>query len=215
MITGSETTLLFETNNQMDIPNKTVSHIVNEGISKVTNIPPFDKDTLQEITENIRRPEGRVPDPNYIALVPLPVLPLPLTTILTRSFVFGVKYQKRFLIAFIWSDYMRQLEEIWMHPIYGGFQSWGTLLNSKSTQKSQKRGWSWYAQYLQVSTNHQVDRIIQGPYSPLYWCEEYTPCLRYYVVCSCSIRLPCGCFWKTVLHIIQVHWRRHHKYSLP
>ena len=50
MITGSETTPLFETNNQMDIPNKTVSHIVNEGISKVTNIPPFDKDNLQKIT---------------------------------------------------------------------------------------------------------------------------------------------------------------------
>ena len=101
MITGSETNLLFETNNQMDIPNTTVAHIVNEGIYKVTNIPPFDKDTLQDITENIRRPGGRVPDPNYIDLVPLPVLPLPLTTILNRPFVFGVKSQKRFLIAFI------------------------------------------------------------------------------------------------------------------
>ena len=50
MITGSETTPLFETNNQMDIPNTTVAHIVNEGISKVTNIPPFDKDNLQKIT---------------------------------------------------------------------------------------------------------------------------------------------------------------------
>ena len=99
VLTGEETNLFFESNVKMAIPNVTKVQIVNEGISEVTDLLDFGKDTLQHITDNLIRPVGRVPETKYIAPVPL-MLPLTtVTKIKTHPFLFGAKYQKRLLIA--------------------------------------------------------------------------------------------------------------------
>ena len=83
----------------MAILNDTVVQLVNEGIFNMTNPLYFDKDTLQKISDNIYRPVGMVPGPDYIPPVPLPETPPPILTIPTPSFIFCAKSQKHLLIA--------------------------------------------------------------------------------------------------------------------
>ena len=90
-IPGAQTTLLYEANDQMAIPRPTLAQLRNEGITTIDDLGEFDKDTLQQISDNLQRPGGRVPDPNYVPpnpmLVPSPVVP----TVPTPLFIFGAK----------------------------------------------------------------------------------------------------------------------------
>jgi hypothetical protein len=61
----------------------------------------FDKDTLEQVAANLRRPTGRVPDPNPAAA--------PGVTIPTPPFVFGAKSQKQLVIA---TQFLRYYEEV-------------------------------------------------------------------------------------------------------
>ena len=83
----------------MVISNATDVQIVNEWISKVTNLLDFDKDTFQKISENIRPPGVRVPDPKYITSVSLPVSLPTLPTIPIPTFIFDEKSRKQLLIV--------------------------------------------------------------------------------------------------------------------
>ena len=83
----------------MAITNAMVVQIENGGISEVTELLDFDKDTLQKIAENICCLGWRVSDLNYINPVPFPVTPLPVPTILTPTFIFGAKSQKCLMIS--------------------------------------------------------------------------------------------------------------------
>ena len=86
VLTAAQTTQFFESNDQMGIPNATTIQLQNEGISIVDDLNDFDKDTLQQVADNLRRPGGRIPDPTPGAA--------PGATIPTTPFVFGAKSQK-------------------------------------------------------------------------------------------------------------------------
>jgi hypothetical protein len=62
-----------------------------EGIANVQDLADFDKESVQQLVDNLRRPGGRIPDPNPNAT--------PGTTFPTPAFVFGAKSQKRLQVA--------------------------------------------------------------------------------------------------------------------
>ena len=83
---AAQTMAFFEQDTQMGIPNATVVQLQQEGIMTNDNLADFDKDTMEQIAANLRRPTGRIPDSNPTATAG--------ATIPTPSFVFGAKSQK-------------------------------------------------------------------------------------------------------------------------
>ena len=90
-LTAAQTTAFFKQDAQMGIPNETVVQLQQEGITTTDDLVDFDKDTMEQIAANLRRPAGRIADPNPAAA--------PGATIPTPSFVFGAKTQKRLITA--------------------------------------------------------------------------------------------------------------------
>jgi hypothetical protein len=74
----------------MGIPHATVVRLATEGITSVIDLADFDKESLQQLADNLRRP-GRVPDPNPAAQ--------PGATIATPSFILGTKSQQRLTVT--------------------------------------------------------------------------------------------------------------------
>ena len=99
VITGAKTMLFFEANYHMAIPPPTLAQLRNEGITMINDLGEFDKDKLQQITNNLRGPGGRVPEPNYVPPNPMPVLSPVVLTVPTPPFIFGAKIQKRLQVA--------------------------------------------------------------------------------------------------------------------
>jgi hypothetical protein len=56
VLTVAQTTAFFENADQMAIPNATVMELVNEGINTVDDLAEFDKETIDQIAHNLRRP---------------------------------------------------------------------------------------------------------------------------------------------------------------
>ena len=75
VLTVAQRTAFFENADQMAIPNAMVVQLVVEGINTVDDLSEFDKDTIQQIASNLRRPPAGNP------------------------FVFGAKSQKRLIAA--------------------------------------------------------------------------------------------------------------------
>ena len=91
VLTAGQTTAFLENANQMALPHRTVLQLQHEGILTVGDLQDFDKECLSQIAETLRRPGGRIPDPNIGAVVG--------TTIPTPPFVFGAKSQMRLRVA--------------------------------------------------------------------------------------------------------------------
>ena len=91
VLTANQTTAFFENADQMALPRATVAQLQTEGILAVADLSDFDEDTLSQISENLRRPGGRIPDPSPLAAVG--------ATIPTPPFVFGAKSQMRLKVA--------------------------------------------------------------------------------------------------------------------
>ena len=91
VLTAAQTTTFFEHAEQMGIPHTTVVQLRSKGIDVVADLADFDKNSLQQLADNLRRPGGCIPDPN-------PGAP-PGATIPTPPFVFGAKSQKRIAVA--------------------------------------------------------------------------------------------------------------------
>ena len=75
----------------MGIPHETMVQIQHEGIHSVADVADFDKDSLQQLTDNLRKPGGRIPDPNPNAAEG--------ASIPTPAFTYGAKSQKRLAVA--------------------------------------------------------------------------------------------------------------------
>ena len=63
----------------------------DEGILTVNDLANFDKDSLSQLADNLRKPGGHVPDPNPNA-APGAMIPTP-------AFTFGAKSKKRIAVA--------------------------------------------------------------------------------------------------------------------
>ena len=123
VFTVNQTRDFYENANQMAIPNATVIQLANEGILTVADLSDFDKQSIKQIADNLRRPGGRVQDPTPGATVG--------ATIPTPPFVFGSKSQTRLEVAgnlvrfyntinrvltpsnVAWSQVMSNFKELW------------------------------------------------------------------------------------------------------
>ena len=75
----------------MGIQHATVVQLALEGVQTVDDLADFDKEALQQLADNLRRPGGWVPNPDPGAAAG--------STIPTPAFGFGAKSQKRLGIA--------------------------------------------------------------------------------------------------------------------
>ena len=91
VLTTAQTTAFFEHVDQMGIPHVTVLQLQAEGITSVSDLADFNTTSLQQLADNLRRPGGRIPDPNPAAQ--------PGSTIPTPPFVFGAKSERRIAVA--------------------------------------------------------------------------------------------------------------------
>ena len=91
VLTAAQTTAFFEIPDQLGIPHETMVQIQQEGIQTVADLADFEKQELQQLADNLRKPGGRIPDPNPN--------PAPGATIPTPAFTYGAKSQKRLTVA--------------------------------------------------------------------------------------------------------------------
>ena len=91
VLMAPQTTTFFEDNEQMEIPHAMVIQLKTEGITTIGDLADFEKDSLQQLADNLHCPKGRIPDPSPNAGVGA-TIPIP-------TFTFGAKSQKRFLVA--------------------------------------------------------------------------------------------------------------------
>jgi predicted RecB family nuclease len=54
VLTAAQTTAFFEHDNQMSIPHATVVQLQQEGITNVDDLADFDKNSLQQLADNLR-----------------------------------------------------------------------------------------------------------------------------------------------------------------
>ena len=90
-LTAAQRTLFFEDDAQMGITNRTVIQLQTEGLTAVEDLAEFDKETIEGMASNLRRPAGRIADPNPGAAAG--------ATIPTPPFAFGAKSQQRLIQA--------------------------------------------------------------------------------------------------------------------
>ena len=75
----------------MGIPQETMVQMQHDGIHSVADIADFDKDSLQQLADNLRKPGGRIPDPDPNAVEG--------ATIPSPAFTYGAKSQKRLAVT--------------------------------------------------------------------------------------------------------------------
>ena len=91
VLTAAQTTAFFENPDQIGITHKTMVQMQQEGIQTVADLADFEKQSLQQLADNLRKPGGRIPDPNPNA-APGATIPMP-------AFTYGAKSQKRLTVA--------------------------------------------------------------------------------------------------------------------
>ena len=64
VLTQLQTTAFIENPDQLGIPHETMVQIQREGIQAVADLADFEKQELQQLADNLRKPGGRIPDPN-------------------------------------------------------------------------------------------------------------------------------------------------------
>lgn len=126
VLTAGQTQAFFENADQMAIPHVTVIELQNEGITTVGDLVDFDKDTLKQIAENLRRPGGRIPDPTIGQPGGAPAG----ATIPTSPFIFGAKSLKRLIVA---CDLVRFYETIGRDPTAANLR-WNPIMRNFEEQ---------------------------------------------------------------------------------
>jgi hypothetical protein len=128
----AQTTALFEYLAQMGIRHATVIQLQEEGIETVDDLAEFDKDTIEQVAANLRRPAGRIPDPSPAAA--------PGSTVPTPPFVLGAKAQKHMIVA---TNLVKSYQTVG-HPLTASNISWTTPMANFDEQwkalKAKKEG---------------------------------------------------------------------------
>ena len=62
VLTQLQTTAFFENPDQLGIPHETMVPIQREGIQAVADLADFEKQELQQLADNLRKPGGRIAD---------------------------------------------------------------------------------------------------------------------------------------------------------
>ena len=122
VLTAAQMTTFFEHADQMGIPHTTVLQLHSEGITSVSDLADFNKDSLQQLADNLRHPGGRVPDPNPAAL--------PGSTIPTPPFVFGAKSQRHITVA---CDLVKYYKTVG-HELTAANLQWNTVMKNFDVQ---------------------------------------------------------------------------------
>ena len=91
VLTAAQTTAFFESPDQMGIPHATMVQMQLEGIQSIADLTDFEKDSLQQLANNLRKPGGRIPDPDPKAPAGA-TIPMP-------AFTYGTKSTKRLTVA--------------------------------------------------------------------------------------------------------------------
>jgi hypothetical protein len=130
VFTAGQTTLFFEAADQMGIPHATVVQLVEEGIDAVIDLAEFDRAALTQVADNLRRPGGRIPNPDQNAPAG--------ATIAQPPFTFGAKAQKRLLAACDMVRYYVMIDRAltapnmqWTPVILNFTESWKALKDRK------------------------------------------------------------------------------------
>jgi hypothetical protein len=121
-LTAAQVTAFFEDGAQMGLRNATVIQLQEEGINNVDDLVDFDKDTIEQIAANLRRPAGRIADPNPAAAAG--------ATIPTPPFVFGAKSQQRLIYA---TKLVRYYDTVGRNTTAGNLQ-WTPVMKHFSEQ---------------------------------------------------------------------------------
>ena len=122
VLTAAQTTTFFEHADQMGIRHATMLQLQSEGIISVSDLADFNKDSLQQLVDNLRHPGGCVPDPNPAAQ--------PGSTIPTPPFVFGAKSQRRIAIA---CDLVKYYKTVGRELTAANLQ-WNTMMKNFDVQ---------------------------------------------------------------------------------
>ena len=122
VLTAAQTTAFFEHADQMGIPHVTVVQLQAEGITSVSDLADFNKDSLQQLTDNLRCPGGCILDPNPTVH--------PGSTIPTPPFVFGAKSQRRIAVACDLVNYYRTVG----HDLTAANLQWNTMMKNFDVQ---------------------------------------------------------------------------------
>ena len=107
VLTALQTQNFFEQPAQMAIPNATVAQLANEGIESVNDLIDFDKDSLEQVASNLRRPPGGA-----------------------EAFTFGAKSLKRLIVA---CDLVRYYETVGRNLTAANLQ-WTPILRNFGEQ---------------------------------------------------------------------------------
>ena len=102
----------------MALPTATRIAIAQEGPEDLADLIEFDERSLKQITDNLRRPGGRVPDPDPNAAAGATIPP--------PAFVFGAKSQLQLKAAFDISCYY----ETTGRDLSAGNMQWNPLINT-------------------------------------------------------------------------------------
>ena len=102
----------------MGIRRDTFVQIQNEGIYTITDLVDFDKDTINKISDNLRRTSGRIEDPNLGATAG-DIIP-------TSTFVIGAKSQNHILTACELMRYYKTTRS----PLTTGNIAWNPIMRN-------------------------------------------------------------------------------------
>lgn len=161
VLTVAQITAFFEQPDQMAIPGATRLQLQQEGIETVDDLVDFDKVTLKQVAENLRRPGGRVPDTDPGAA--------PGATIPTPAFVFGAKSQMRLLAA---CDLVRYYETVGRDNTVGNIR-WDPVVKNFAEQ--------WKALTNRKTADDPEVPKISKTLSVIKWTEAFTDFLHRHI----------------------------------
>ena len=86
VLSAVQSTAFFESPDQMGIPHATMVQMQLQGVQSIADLGDFEKDSLQQLADNLRKPGGRIADPD-------PSAPAG-ATIPTPAFTYGANSKK-------------------------------------------------------------------------------------------------------------------------